>query len=194
MHVTGYWFLDLESGWEPPQELIEFLAAGRPPLFLDMGSLANPRFRPYFLAALEALKETGERIIFNPGKTDLTDVEVPEQFYRLDRETPHSWLLPRVAAVFGHGGGGTTAACLRAGVPLTVIPTWTIHYFYGHRLQQLGAGAPPIPLEELSTERVEAAIRTMLSEEVRERSAELGRQISVERGVERAVEAIHRHI
>ncbi|HEX2621929.1 MAG TPA: glycosyltransferase, partial [Phototrophicaceae bacterium] len=31
-HVTGYWFLDVESDWTPPAALIDFLAAGAPPV------------------------------------------------------------------------------------------------------------------------------------------------------------------
>ena len=34
----------------------------------------------------------------------------------LEEPVPHSWLLPRCSAVLHHGGSGTTAACLRAGV------------------------------------------------------------------------------
>jgi UDP:flavonoid glycosyltransferase YjiC (YdhE family) len=36
---------------------------------------------------------------------------------------PHAWLLPRVAAVVHHGGAGTTAAGLSAGVPSIVTPS-----------------------------------------------------------------------
>jgi sterol 3beta-glucosyltransferase len=34
----------------------------------------------------------------------------------------HSWLFPRMATVVHHGGAGTTAAGLRAGIPNVVIP------------------------------------------------------------------------
>jgi UDP:flavonoid glycosyltransferase YjiC (YdhE family) len=194
MHVTGYWYLEQESGWDPAPELISFLEAGRPPLFFDMGSLSHPGLRMQFLTVLEALKGTGERVILDAGKVDLSDVELPDNFCRLDSETPHSWILPRVAAVLCHGGGNTVAACLRAGVPTTVLSSWGGTHFWGRRLNELGAGAPPITPKQLSVERVGAAVQTMLSDGVRERSAELGRQISAERGVERAVEAFHRYV
>jgi sterol 3beta-glucosyltransferase len=35
---------------------------------------------------------------------------------------PHVWLFPRMAAVAHHGGAGTTAASLRAGVPTIIVP------------------------------------------------------------------------
>jgi UDP:flavonoid glycosyltransferase YjiC (YdhE family) len=35
---------------------------------------------------------------------------------------PHDWLFPRTAAAVHHGGAGTTAAALRAGVPSVVVP------------------------------------------------------------------------
>ena len=38
-HVTGYWFLDRADGWTPPPELVSFLAAGSPPVYIGFGSM-----------------------------------------------------------------------------------------------------------------------------------------------------------
>jgi sterol 3beta-glucosyltransferase len=194
MHVTGYWFLEQERGWDPAPDLVSFLEAGPRPLYFSMGSLSHPGLRKQFLTVLEALAGTGERVVLDAGKVDLSDVDLPGDVYRLDSATPHSWILPRVTAVVCHGGGNTVAACLRAGAPTTVLSSWGATHYWGRRLHELGAGAPPITLKRLSVERVQAAVGTMLSDSTRQRSAELARQISAERGVDKAVEAFHRHI
>jgi sterol 3beta-glucosyltransferase len=39
VHVTGYWFLDLVPGWQPPPALVDFLEAGPPPMSIGFGSM-----------------------------------------------------------------------------------------------------------------------------------------------------------
>jgi len=38
-HVTGYWFLDEPETWHPPTDLVDFLAAGEPPVYIGFGSM-----------------------------------------------------------------------------------------------------------------------------------------------------------
>jgi sterol 3beta-glucosyltransferase len=35
--ATGYWFLDSQEDWQPPADLVEFLAAGSAPFMLGLG-------------------------------------------------------------------------------------------------------------------------------------------------------------
>ena len=60
---------------------------------------------------------------------------------RSSREiVPHTWLFPRVAAVVHHGGAGTTAEGVRAGVPSVIFPGAADQYFWAERIEDLGAG------------------------------------------------------
>jgi sterol 3beta-glucosyltransferase len=40
-HVCGYWFLDPSDDWSPPSDLVEFLDAGEPPVYIGFGSMGN---------------------------------------------------------------------------------------------------------------------------------------------------------
>ena len=40
-HITGYWFLRHPSNWHPPADLVDFLAAGPPPVYVGFGSMNN---------------------------------------------------------------------------------------------------------------------------------------------------------
>lgn len=89
-------------------------------------------------------------------------------------ELPHAWLLPRVAAVVHHGGAGTTAATLRAGIPSVIIPHAFDQAFWGRRVSALGAGPAPIDMKELTSDRLALALRAALeARDVRERRADM---------------------
>jgi len=101
---------------------------------------------------------------------------------------PHAWLFPRVAAVVHHGGAGTTAAGLRAGIPTIVIPFFADQPFWGHRVAALGVGTAPIPRKDLTAERLAKAIQQVVNDPgMRQRAADLGAKIQAEDGVAHAV-------
>src|SRR5207244_7053637 len=98
-----------------------------------------------------------------------------------------------MAAVVHHGGAGTTAAGLRAGIPSVIIPFFAEQPFWGQRVAELGVGPKPIPRKRLSEERLAAAIHTAVSDEgMRRHARALGERIRAEDGVARAVEVFHR--
>ena len=67
-------------------------------------------------------------------------------------DIPHAWLFPRLSAVVHHGGAGTTAAGLRAGLPAIITPLAVDQFFWGERLTALGVAPPPIPQRLLTAE------------------------------------------
>jgi UDP:flavonoid glycosyltransferase YjiC (YdhE family) len=100
-----------------------------------------------------------------------------------------------VAAVVHHGGAGTTAAGLRAGVPTVVVPFFLDQFFWGRRVFALGVGPRPIPRKRLNADALAAAIRTAATDPgMRTRAAALAARIRAEDGVARAVDAFARHM
>ncbi|MGL4650264.1 MAG: glycosyltransferase, partial [Caldilineaceae bacterium] len=119
-HVTGYWFLDEPSGWQPPADLLAFLAAGPPPVYIGFGSMSSRDPQEAGRIALEALARSGQRGVLATGWGGLKPESVPDSVHLIS-SIPHSWLFARMAAVVHHGGAGTTAAGLRAGVPSILV-------------------------------------------------------------------------
>jgi sterol 3beta-glucosyltransferase len=116
--------------------------------------------------------------------------QLPDNILRLDW-APHSWLFPRMAAVVHHGGAGTTAAALRAGVPNVIVPYFADQPFWGSRVEALGVGPKPIPRQKLTAGRLDEAIEIAAGDgEMRRRAAELGKKIQAEDGVATAVPLI----
>jgi sterol 3beta-glucosyltransferase len=189
---TGYWFLDEEMGWKPPNDLLEFLHKGKPPIYIGFGSMGDATLADQTTElVIKALRRSGQRGILATGWNGMLRMErVPEEIFILEN-APHSWLFPQVAAVVHHGGAGTTAAGLRAGVPSIIIPYSNDQFAWGRRVFELGVGSKPIPRKKLTAETLSDAINLVLTGEIIDASRELGRKIQSENGAEVAAKIIN---
>lgn len=189
IHVPGYFFL-AEPDYTPPPALADFLAAGDPPVCISFGSMVHRDAERNGRAVLAALARTGRRGVVLTGWGGWRPEKVPGNTLYLD-EAPHAWLFPRCAAVVHHGGAGTTAAGLRAGVPNVVVPFAADQPFWGRRVAALGAGPDPLPVRKLNPDSLTAALeRALTDESIRRAAAEVGVQIRAEDGVGQAVRLI----
>jgi sterol 3beta-glucosyltransferase len=189
-HVTGYWFLDSAPDWTPPSALIDFLESGSPPIYIGFGSMGSRNPEETADLVLQAIERTQQRAILLSGWGGLSKANLPDTVCIVD-SIPHSWLFPRVAAVVHHGGAGTTAAGLQAGVPSIIIPFFGDQFFWGQRVAELGVGPEPISRQQLTVERLAQAIFQALTDErMRTNAANLGSKIQAENGVASAVDVI----
>ena len=189
-HVTGYWFLDPPAAWTPPADLLDFLQAGPPPVYIGFGSMGSRKPAETTDLVLQALAKTGQRAILLSGWGGLQNADFPETVFMID-SIPHAWLFSRVAAVAHHGGASTTAAGLRAGVPSIVIPFLGDQHFWGRRVHDLGVGPAPIPRSKLTVDRLAQAIQEAITNTtMRRRAAELGSKIQSEDGIANAAAII----
>jgi UDP:flavonoid glycosyltransferase YjiC (YdhE family) len=192
VEVTGYWFADEPTGFAPPPGLEAFLASGPKPVCIGFGSMSQRDPEATTRLVLDAVARSGQRAILLSGWGGLTATERPATVFQGD-SIPHSWLYARAAAVVHHGGAGTTAAGLRAGVPSIVVPFHGDQFFWAKRVHDLGVGPAPIARSRLSAERLASAIDTAVRDQaMAARAAELGARIRAEDGVGRAVAAIER--
>jgi UDP:flavonoid glycosyltransferase YjiC (YdhE family) len=190
VHVTGYWFLDPPAGYAPPAALRDFLAAGPPPVYLGFGSMTPQGASGLTRTMLGALERAGLRGVLLRGWGGLGAGELPPWAIAVD-DVPHEWLFPRMAAVVHHGGAGTTAAGLRAGVPSLVVPLGFDQPYWGWRVADLGVGPRPIPRKRLTVDRLARALADATGDEaMRERAASLGAEIRAEDGVGNAVAVV----
>ncbi|MGW8318373.1 MAG: glycosyltransferase [Candidatus Promineifilaceae bacterium] len=190
IHVTGYWFLDPAADWTPPSSLMEFLQGDSAPVYIGFGSMAQREPEETADLVLQALAQTQKRAILLSGWGGLRKANLPDTVFMAD-SIPHSWLFPRVAAVVHHGGAGTTAAGLRAGVPSVIIPFFGDQFFWGRRVAELGVGPQPIPRKKLTVESLTQAIQEALTDQtMRQRAAGIGAKIQAEDGIAGAVKVV----
>ena len=189
---TNYWYAQTLENWSPPHNLLEFLEAGEKPLAVSLGVMGLYGKRAAESAGIirKAIDECGVRAILQGWETQRETPRSESVYFA--GSLPHSWLFERVSAVVHHGGFGTTAAVLRAGVPEIVIPHVIDQFYWAKQVVGLGVGPKYIPRGKLNvTNLSEAIMRTRQDEGMREKASELGRKIrSDEDGVETAVRLV----
>ncbi len=189
-HVTGYWFLEQESDWQPPVELIDFLEAGEKPVYVGFGSMAGRNPQRMAKIVVDALQKAKVRGIIATGGGGMEASNLTETIFKIDR-VPHTWLFPRVSAVIHHGGAGTTAAGLRAGIPTIVCPFIVDQPYWGERIYALGVGSKPIPQKKLTAKKLAEAIREVTTNQIiQQNAANLCQKIREEDGIAKAIAII----
>ena len=194
LYVTGYWYLENESNWQPPKNLLDFIKNGTRPIYFGFGSMIDKEIITVTNIIIEALKKTDQRGIISSGWNELNKLELPSNVL-LVKDIPHEWLFPRMAAVVHHGGAGTTAAGLKAGVPAIVVPFSFDQPFWGRKVFELGVGPKPIPRKKLSVDKLAKAIEQVINTKEFPTTAKiLSEKIQAEDGISNAVSIIEKLI
>jgi len=156
---TGAWILPDERPL--PADLVAFLDAGTPPVYVGFGSMQGV---PEDIArvAIEAIRAHGRRVLVGHGWADLALVDDRDDCFAVG-EVNQQALFGRVAVVVHHGGAGTTTTAARAGAPQVVVPqAGGDQPYWAGRVAELGIGAAhdgPTP----TVESLAAALQTALA-------------------------------
>ncbi len=192
VHLTGYWTARSPQDWQPPADLLAFLERGERPVAISLGamSLAGEHSRRTAEMVLEAVRLSGVRAVVQGWDEALKGIALPEDIYHAG-SLPHTWLFSQVSAVVHHGGFGTTASALTAGLPAVVIPHIIDQFYWGQIVSEKGAGLS-IPRAKLTVEGLAMALHRVLNDsEMRQTAAAAGGQIHSEPdGVDCAVELL----
>ena len=179
--MAGYWWPPMKPDWQPPADLVNFLADGPPPVFVGFGSSAH--IDPAFI--LDSTRRAGVRAVVQGVEGAMGDDAIAVG------SIPHEWLFPRMAAVVHHAGAGTAAAGFRAGVPAVGVPVYTDQPLWASRIASLGAGPQPIPYKKLTPERLGDAITEAVSTpSYAQKAAEVAAAIAREDGTAPVVDAL----
>ena len=188
VHVTGYYFFPLDHSYQPPAELLPFLQGSESPVCVSFGSMVNRDRERIDRIVRESLRQTGNRGMILSGWSGIQESSTRDLLYL--ESTPHDWLLPRCKLVIHHGGAGTTAAGLRAGIPNIVIPFMGDQPFWGERIHAIGAGPKPILIKDLSIEKLSQAIVESEKQSFSERAKLIAQHIATEDGTGETVKWI----
>jgi UDP:flavonoid glycosyltransferase YjiC (YdhE family) len=188
-HVSGYWFLKSQVENKLPEDLETFIHTGEKPIYIGYGSMNSADYKQGELKnlILKSIELSGCRAVVLNAGLDLKKEELPKHIFATE-PVPFDLLFPKMAAVVHHGGAGTTAAGLKAGVPSVITPLIYDQRFWAWCVAQKGLGSKPIFWNDLTAEKLSDAIKNVLSDEVMKQKAfETGQCIRNENGIEQAV-------
>jgi MGT family glycosyltransferase len=167
--------------WTPPRGEAPLVLVGLSSSFMDQGDLLN--------RTAEALGRLRTRGVVTTGPAiDPAAVAAPANV-SVVRSAPHGRVLAHASTVVTHGGHGTVAKALAAGVPVVALPLGRDQHDVAQRVVSAGAG---LRLDASSSpERIAAAVRTALEEPEYARAARrVAGVMAAERREDRAVAAL----
>ena len=169
-------------------EVQEFLNAGEPPIVFTPGS-ANVFGTAFFQAAVEACQRLGRRGILLTRFPEQNPQWLPNGVRHFDY-IPFSQLLPKVAALVHHGGIGTTAQALSAGIPQLVMPLAHDQFDNAARIKRLGVGDWIVP-SRFRGPNVAAKLNALIGSQAVQGSCQnVSGKLSGKNGVKAAADAI----
>lgn len=180
--LTGFPMFD-EAGLRAlPPELDDFLAAGDAPLVFTPGS-AMAHGATFFSEAVAALRLLGKRGILLSRFATTIPTGLPRHIRHFPY-IPFSQVLPRAAALAYHGGIGTCAQALRAGIPHLIQPMAHDQLDNLSRIRELGVGDGLHP-RQFKARRIAALLDRLLHDPaLKQRAADLSRRFDPEGWIE----------
>jgi UDP:flavonoid glycosyltransferase YjiC (YdhE family) len=132
--------LTLESPTDTDDAVLTWITEGTAPIYFGLGSTPISPPAEIVGMVIAACAQLNERLLICSGPNDLSE------FDRFDHvkfvgAVNHAAILPGCRAAVHHGGAGTTAAAMRAGVPSLVLCLWLDQPVWGAGITQLKIGS-----------------------------------------------------
>jgi UDP:flavonoid glycosyltransferase YjiC (YdhE family) len=168
--------LTLESPTDADAEVVSWIEAGTPPIFFGFGSIPveSPADTVAMIAAACAV--LGERALIGAGWTDFRDVPQFDHV-RIVGAVNYATIFPVCRAVVHHGGAGTTAASLRAGVPTLILWMADVQVMWGAAVKRLKVGTAR-RFSSATEKTMIADLRIILAPKYRVRAGEVAKQMT----------------
>jgi UDP:flavonoid glycosyltransferase YjiC (YdhE family) len=168
--------LTLQLPTDADDEVGSWIAAGTPPIFFGFGSIPveSPADTLSMIGA--ACAQLGERALLCGGLTDFSQVPRMEHVKVVDTVN-FAAIFPACRAVVHHGGAGTTAVGLRAGVPTLILSTDLNQTLWGAQIKRLKVGTAR-RFSAVSEQSLVADLRTILAPDYVDRARELAGRMS----------------
>ncbi|MGS2810914.1 glycosyltransferase [Nocardia sp. MW-W600-9] len=150
--ITGF-AVDADGFLGGPHDsaLTAWLDAGPAPIYVGFGSMTVDDPAALVAMVRTACARRGRRLLLAAGWAGIepelsADVAIVDQ-------VDHAAVFPRCVAAVHHGGAGTTAAALRAGVPQVICSVQADQPYWGRALARLGL-ADTLRATELTADRL----------------------------------------
>ena len=168
--------LTMELPTEADEEVASWIAAGTPPICFGFGSM--PMESPADTIAMigAACAQLGERALICAGWSDLSNIPHAEHV-KLVGTMNYAAIFPACRAVVHHGGAGSVAAGLRAGVPTLILWSAVDRQMWGALIKRLKVGTAR-RFSSTTRESLVADLRRILAPQYVARAREVATQMT----------------
>jgi UDP:flavonoid glycosyltransferase YjiC (YdhE family) len=168
--------LTMELATDADQEVASWIAAGTPPIFFGFGSMPVESAVDTLAMISSACAELGERALVGSGWSDFSHVPHFDHV-KVVGTMDYAAAFPACRAVVHHGGVGTTAAGLRAGVPALILWTWADQKLWATQVERLKVGSAR-RFSATTQESLVEDLRTILSPQCAARAREIATRMT----------------
>eukprot|EP00931_Biecheleriopsis_adriatica_P104473 TRINITY_DN79143_c0_g1_i1.p1 TRINITY_DN79143_c0_g1~~TRINITY_DN79143_c0_g1_i1.p1 ORF type:complete len:562 (+),score=105.37 TRINITY_DN79143_c0_g1_i1:78-1688(+) len=212
---TGFWVMDKQQqsaerpggdsffGGETVKEMLsKFLLQG-PAVYMGWGSMVAVSEKHMACLAVRSLMKAQMRGIILGGWAHLdaqhlkgeVDGELLQAYAKDNvcfvQTASHEWLFPQCSVIVHHGGAGTTAASMRAGVPVVVTPCFGDQFDNAKLVESSGCGVALKQFSRVTPAALAVALMQCMSDRfMRENARSLGQQLMNEDGLGSAVRIV----
>ncbi|MFY2861312.1 glycosyltransferase [Mycobacterium sp. THU-M104] len=168
--------LTLELTTDADEDVLSWIAEGTPPIYFGLGSTPIDSAADMVGMVGAAAERLGERVLICSGPNDFTGVPHPDRV-KIVATVNHAAVFPLCRAVVHHGGAGTTAAGMRAGIPTLILWLWLDQPMWADAVVRLGVGCER-QLPATTAETLVEDLRRILTPECVARCQELRTQMT----------------
>ena len=168
--------LTMELPTDTDDEVASWIAAGTPPICFGFGSIGVESAADTLAMIAAACAQLGERALICSAATDFGSVPHFDHV-KVVGVMNYAAVFPACRAVVHHGGTGTTAAGLRAGVPTLILWRLPDQALWAARVKRLKVGTGR-RLSSTTRESLVADLRTILAPQYLTRARELATRIT----------------
>lgn len=165
--------LTLEQSADADEDVAAWIAAGPPPICFNFGSMALKSPADTIAMISGACTQLGERALVCAGSSGFSTVSQRAEHIKVVGSMNHSKIFPACRAVVHHGGAGTTAAVLRAGVPHLVLWSAPERFANGIVVTRLKVGVSRRFSGDMTSATLINEFRQVLDSHYRERAREV---------------------
>jgi UDP:flavonoid glycosyltransferase YjiC (YdhE family) len=168
--------LTMELTTHADDEVASWIAAGTPPIYFCFGSM--PVESPADMVAMisSACAQLGERALVCSGGSDFSQVPHFDDV-KVVGTVNYAATFPACRAVVHHGGAGTTAASMRAGVPTLVLWMGADQPLWGAQVKRLKVGSAR-RFSSTTRESLVAELRSILAPQYATRAREIATRMT----------------
>ncbi len=168
--------LTMESPTDADEEVASWIAAGTPPIFFGFGSIPVESAADTIAMMGRACAQLGERALVCAAATDFSNVPHFEHV-KVVGAMNYAAIFPACRAVVHHGGAGTTAAGLRAGVPTLILWMADVQVIWGAAVKRLKVGTAR-RFSTATEKSLVADLRTILAPQYVARAREIATRMT----------------